>query len=72
MNSKKERLILAEITNNIVIELQKRISNIDNQIELIPKEERANWKGQKAALNDSIKIVQNEFMKKINTESNHK
>jgi hypothetical protein len=62
-----KKIILAEITNNIVKELEQRISNIDNQIELLNNNElaKANWNGQKVGLNESIKIVQNEFMKNI-------
>lgn len=60
-----KNILLAEITNNIVQELEKRIDNINNQIHLLNKEDKKNFYGQIVGIKESIKIVQNEFMKSI-------
>lgn len=66
MNNSNEKLLISEFTNSIVEQLKKRIANIDKMMEVVPMEAQINLNNQRIALNESIKIVQDEFMKKIN------
>lgn len=66
MNNSNEKLLISEFTNSIVEQLKKRIANIDKMMEVVPMETQINLNNQRIALNESIKIVQDEFMKKIN------
>lgn len=66
MDTKNKQIILADITNDIVIKLQERISNINSQIDLLENEqEKQKLKSQIIAYEDSIRIVNNIFMEKI-------
>lgn len=60
-------IILAEITNNIIKEISERINNLDNNMNLIKDNvlAKSNWNGQKVAYEDTIKIIQKQFMKNI-------
>lgn len=65
MNNSNEKLLISEFTNSIVEQLKKRIANIDKMMEVVPMEAQINLNNQRIALNESIKIVQDEFMKKM-------